>query len=501
MAIENNVGVSKLMIQESSSYQPQYRRSFEARVDGNVHDLIVQRFRNVKGSLSTGALASGVADSFLMPAMQGTPVSMPNIPGQAPSAANNWDRPVYRALLEVSIRSETGHTVDMVMTAFSDPVDRSLMGSINPHMPFYIGTVTVLRKYIDRTSGVAVPITGLGEASQLIADNKFEGFNKKYDFRIRPMDVFSYIGQTKLELETPQQDIYDERTVVSNAPIKSAAGNAMAGMFVSKVLSAYATANDSSGEIGGTGFDKLSEAQGLIQEQEAANDLFLRALRGVRGLGYNEAVNNHFTLGELQRLCLNEHTRAPRVIPISKDVHEVRARGPGENWAAARPLQRMASFIKDSVPGLMMENMLMRAHIKVSNRVFATGQPVANVLDWGTFTEVDVTQQLRTVEQRIIKEVFMPLSEQNQRALELDLYMLVDSDSRMFISIDGNPSVEFVAPTFAGSLLSPVVTSNPQAAFNMAHEFQTLGDMISDAATQLPVLKNAVYQTGGKKLF
>jgi hypothetical protein len=501
MSIENNVNVGKLLLQESSSYQPQYRRSFEARIDANTHDLIVSRFRNIKGPVATGALASGVADSFLMPSMQGQPVAMPTAPGMTISANNNWDRPVYRALLEVSIASETGHAVDFVMTAFSDPVDRSIQGSVNPQMPFYIGTVTVLRKYIDRTSGVAKPVIGLGNASQLIADNKFEGFNKGHDYRIRPMDVFSYIGQAALDLGTPQHEIYDERTVLTDTPIKSAVGNQLPGVFVSKVLGAYASAHESSGEIGGTGFDKIGEAQGVIQEQEAPTDMFLRALRNIRGMGYNESVRNYFTIAELQRLSLNEHTRHPKVVPISNDVHEMRARGPGENWGSARPLQQMASFIKDAVPGLMMENMMMRAHIKASNKVYATGQPVANVLDWATFSNVDIRQQIVALEQRIIREVFMPLSEQNQRTLELELYMFVDSDSRITISIDGNPPVEFVSPTFAGSLLSPVVTSNAQAAFTMAEEFRTLGDMISDAATQLPTLKGAVYQSTGKKAF
>lgn len=499
--IEEQVGIPLLLIQESSTYNPQYRRSFEAHITGDIHDLIANRFRNVKGPVATGALASGVADSFLMPSMQGTPIALPSSMGQPITALGNWDRKVYRALLKVHIRSETGHVVEFVMTAYSEPVDPSILGSINPRMPFYISTVTVLRNYIDRTTGVAVPTTALGNASQLIADNKFRGFNKGHDFRIRPMDVFSYIGQTALDLDTPQSEIYDERTVVTDTPIKSAVQNQLPGVFVSKVLGAYAAAHESSGELGGTGFDKIGEAQGVIQEQEAATDMFLRALRNIRGLGYNESVKNYFTLDELQRLSPNEHTRAPRVIPISRDVHELRAMGPGVDWSAARPLQRMASFIKDTVPALMMENMLMRATIKLSNRVYATGQPVATVTDWGSFADVDISQQILALERRLISEVFLPLSEQNQRTLELDLIMSVDSDSHIHIGIDGEHKVPFVAPTFAGSLLSPVVTSNAQAAFTMASEFKTLGDMIADAGTQMPTLKGAVFQSNGKKAF
>jgi hypothetical protein len=499
--IEEQIGVSKFLVQESSSYKPQYRRSYEARITGNIHDLIAARFRNIKGPVATGALASGVADSFLVPSMQGTPVAMPAMQGQGINTQGNWDMPVYRALLHVSARAETGHYVDFVLTAFSDPVDRSMMGSLNPRMPFYISTVSVLRKFNDRSTGVSVPVTALGSASQLIADNKFAGFNKGHDFRIRPMDVFSYIGHQALDLGTPQSEIYDERTVVTETPIHSEVRNQLPGVFVSKVLGAYAAAHESSGEIGGTGYDKISEAQGVIQEQEAATNMFLRALRNIRGNGFNESVRNYFTLEELQKLSPNEHTLRPRIVPLSRDVIEARAQGPGENWGAAQPLQQMASFIKDAVPALMMENMLMRAHIKVSNMVYATGQPVAQVLDWATFSDVDVTQQILALEQRIVREVFMPLSEQNQRTLDLDLYMFVDSDSRINISVDGHPAVPFVSPTFAGSLLSPVVTSNAQAAFTMAEEFKTLGDMIADAGTQLPTLKGAVYQTGGKKAF
>lgn len=500
MQNENNVIIGKLLLQESDRYQPQYRRSFETHLTGEIHDLIINRFRNIKGQPTTGALASGVAEVFMQPAMQGKLVSMPQMPGQQISAENTWRQIVYRAMLEVEVRSETGHSVSFVMTAFSDPIDPSMLGAINPRLPFYIGTITVLRKYIDRTSGVSEPVIGLGSASQLIADNKFAGFNKGYDYRVRPMDVFSYIGQEAMDLGSPQTDIYDERTVLTETPIKSEARNTLPGVFVSKVLGAYAAAQDSSGEIGGTGFDKLAEAQGQVQEQEAAQDLFLRALRNIRGVGYNDSIRNFFTIEELQRLSPNEITMRPRLVPLTKEVVRMRSGGPGEDWGHAKPLQRMASFIRDTIPALMMENMLMRAHIKMTNRAFVDGRPSATLIDWGSFSGADIGQNIVQLENRIIREVFMPLSEQNTLTLEVEMLMFVDSDSRISIQFESYPVTEFVAPTFAAPLFTPVVTSNAQAAFTMASDFKSLGDMISDATTQLPTMRGAVFQ-GGKKAF
>jgi len=489
---QERIIVTSFLVQESATYQPQYRREWRANVDADIQGMLINRFKNLKGSTATGALASGVAEVFLMPANQ---------PGKEIAINGNWQHPVYRALLTVEVHSATGHVVRFVVTAFSDPVERTLGGSINNRMPFYITNIVQLRQFVDRTSGMAVPVTALGSANQILADNRFGGYSSKYDFRMRPMDVFSYISQQAMDLDTPQTDIYDERTVLSQTPIKSEVRNALPNAFVGKVLSAYKQAHDSSGEIGGTDMDQLSEAQGLIMEAESAQDIFLRALRGIRRHGLSDTVSNYFTLEELVALSPTECVVRPKVIPITPQVQKMRADGPGETWGKTHELQRMASFIKDTIPALMMENMIMRAHIKCSNRTFVDGRMTAQLLDWGTFSDVDVSGQIVQLENRIVREVLLPLSEQNTRGLEIDMLMFVDSDSRFEISLDGAPKVEFVSPTFAGSLLTPVLTDNPQAAFTMAGAFKDLGDMLTDAATQLPALKNAFFQIGTKRAF
>jgi len=490
--MNSNIIVTKVLLQESMTYQPQYRRTFEARVDGRIETLIANRFKNLKGEVSTGALVAGVAEEFMMPSMQ---------PDKQIAIAGNWARPMYRALINVTVRSVTGHDIAFVLTAHSDPIDPSIQGAFDVNKPFYITNIVQLRQFVDRTSGVSVPVTALASATQVMANNNFEGFNSKYDFRQRPMDVFSYIGQAALNLNTPQEDIYDERTILSNTPIKSEVRNQLPSVFVSKVLGAYKMANGSSGSIGGTQFDQLSEAQGLIMEQESAQDMFLAALRAQRKQGFDENVTNWFTLAELHALSPNDVTRSPKLVPLSRDVVNLRAQGPGQTWSYSKPLQRMASYLKDTVPALMMDNMLMRAHIHCSNRVFSDGRMMAHVKDWNTFADVDVTQNIQMLESRLVREVMMPLSEQNTLALDVDMLVMVDADSRFTISFNGSQGEEFVAPTFAGALLSPVLTSNAQAAFTMANEFKELGDMINDAATQMPTMKGAVFMGGGKRAF
>jgi hypothetical protein len=74
----------------------------------------------------------------------------------------------------------------------------------------------------------------------------------------------------------------------------------------------------------------------------------------------------------------------------------------------------------------------------------------------------------------------------NQDLLMLDLSVDVFGETYIGISLGGNPRMDYVAPTFADSLYSPVVSNTLESVNNLTVGFELLlgniGEAINDTA-------------------
>jgi hypothetical protein len=485
------------MVAESGTYEDQLRRSYTTQLTGDVEQIITERFRRTKGIPDTGALIGDVAGSFLVPESQGHEIAIPN----------GWGGSRFRMLLEVEAVHQSQMVAKAVIMAWSENNDMSYTGQIDPDMPFYINNIEVLRTWTQKVSGVGnVQMTGVAEASQLLANNRFSGAaSPNREHHTRPQDVFSFMSRSAMDLESPDSNTYDARTVATNVPVKSQARNNVAASYVSKMLGGYVQAHRTAGATGGTGFDIMMEAQSLVQETEAGQDFFLRAIRDLRR---EPMIRNYFTLSELSMLSPNlEHVfqHIPRM-----QLGRLNERGEGEPWFEICDESLIATILKDAVPGLMMELMFTRAIISANNRSLANGQSIVHMEDYKSFADMDMTNNIFTFEQRMLTEIIPGIANwngiTNSLDYEIDMMVQLDGETRISVSIYGRPRKEYIVPQFADALMSPNMTHDEDSAFHMAHDFSTLGDIVTDAAMQLPTMQDAVFQgssndLGKKKIF
>lgn len=489
--------VTKFLVVESGVYGDQYRRPYETVLSGDIQSIVAQRYQNVKGEVSTGSVLAGVAGSFLMPQKQ--PEAPIAIPG-------GWGQVRYRALLEIEATAQNGYTTREVVMAWSDMVDASLSGHINPDLVFYINTVNVLRDWQQETPNGQVNMSAVANSSHLVSHDMFEGHGGPRQNSVRPMDVFSFISQKSIDPETAQSDIYDGRTTLTKTPVKSQRRNTVAAAYANQVLNAFNISHATGQATGGTGFDQIAEAQGLVMESEAQQDFFLRALRDHRGA---PMIEKHFSLREVQ--ALSPHTLPDFIMRHDSVLHVVKTTPPmladryagleAADWGKTNPLTSVATVLAHEVPSLLMENMFTRAVIKASNRVYVDNRISVVMSNYESFSNMDLTQHMRVVESRLAHETMMAISNNNTLDFDIEMLIRLDGDSRFTISMQGGTPVEFICPSFADALLAPVITKEKQRAFDIANDFQALGEIISDAGSQVPLMSGAVFMANTNRSF
>jgi hypothetical protein len=501
--------VTKFLAVESGSYGQQYRRPHETKLTGDVEQIIVDRYRRHNGNADTGMVVAGVSGRFVTP--QAQPEAPIEIRDQYGDVAG-WDRVRYRVLVEVEMQHHTGAKLRATVMAFSDFMDPSLTGYIDPDMRYRINNIIGLRMITEVRATGKIPIVGVANTSHLISNEGYAGYSSpKRENLTRPMDVFSYISRSVIDGDASPDDMYDTRTIASKIPVKSERKNTVGSNYVAKVLGAYVQSYNTAGALGGTGFDTMLEAQSVVNENEAAEDWFLSALKNLRQA---PAVNNYFTL---QELCdLSPHSLQPTPGGAHNVLHVVRLSQAERaniyhhgqtytdgaevgDWGKAIEETRIASILSNSIPSLMVEQMFTRAHIKASNRVHADGRIDVHVADYDSFSEIDMGQNLQVLEARIALEVMSEVTNNNQFDVDIEMLVQIDGESRFMVSWNGRPTVEYVAPSFADSLFAPVITSYEDRAYKMARDFRALGDLITDAKSQATTMssRNPTSYQGG----
>lgn len=482
--------VIKFLVIETGTYDQQWRRPYMTEISPMVQEQIVGRYKNNNGTSPTGSVMTGVAESFLIPMRQ---------PDREIQIVGGWGQTKYRVLLEVMTTSAAGNKTRQVIMGYTENVDKSILGSLNPNMPIHINNVVTLRDFA-RTlgDGSSLNQVGMANASHLLATNEFSGYRGPIEYRTRPMDIFSYISQAAIAEGNPDansNDMYDTRTVNNVIPTKSERKNGTSAAFVSKVLGAMKQADITAQSDGSSGFDSMMEAQNLVSEYEAASDFFLQALKAHRRA---PSIANYFTIGELESISANTK-RVMHVVPVTADMAKRRYRA-GENvdsdWGKTNDYVTTATILGNQLPGILMDCMLTQAIVSASNRTRLDGTITVQISKHASFADMNMAQYIMSAESRILTEIMLPLTRNNQRDVNIDMMVDLTGESRFTISLDGAPSREYVVPSFADALLAPVLTNNAQNAFDMAGDFRSLGDLITDAGTQAAPMKSAVFQAG-----
>lgn len=460
-----NFRINKLLIQETGTYNDQWRHPYDTNLQGSTMNMMQERLAGVTDYQAP--LFAGIANQFIKPAA--TPEKRIDI-------ANGWGEKRMRFMMEVEIEMFMGARLKEVILGWTSHMGVNLSGAIDPQMEFFVNSTLHIRETLANTPMGRQTITSVVDNSHLLVDPAWSGvFTPEVDRRLRPEDVFSTMSRTHLN---GLGNVYDGRSVSSNTAVKSKRTNGSAANYMADILRSYTQASNLA-DMGAGEQEILMKARGFSQENVASGDYFLAAVAGIRGMG----VSNVFQFRDLEALDNNvsHNTRVSVLGPTSKvTVHHT---GQTEDWATTTLETTAATVLSQSVPALMMEVALTRCVFRSTNDTI-NSQMETVFMDVQGFSNNDLSQSVAHFRNNLEQTIMADLTYNNQMAYALEMSVDLLGETWIKISLNGGPFIDYNTPSFCDALIVPVLTINDQAAMTLASDFEQLAVALQESSKE-----------------
>jgi hypothetical protein len=465
-----SVEIVKLIMQETGTYNQQWRRSFESSLDGRLQNAIIENCQQA-GSITPGLL-TGIANQFIKPSA--TPERPINI-------INGWNTRRFRFFMEVRSMSHMQMGMTQYVTGFTDHMGASLQGSLDPNMVFYINTVNTTRNSVRTTPLGKQNVQSVMDCSHLLYNNENQGvYGTGTVHKMRPEEVFAAMQNTELQdasgdVYGPQGDFMDTRTHLTANPVKSTRRFNSSPVFMAGILNSYVQSKRA--DVAGTSnLELLDTASGQIAAARTNEDPFIRLLKSQTG-----SNGGTFTFGDLLRIDANIQQRivvSPLTPALRATLHQA---GQTQNWQSSDFETQFATTLSQAVPGYMLDNCLQYVKIRATNED-GGGEIVVFITNYGSLLQgIDPAPYLASFSFAVQNTLLKDLSYNNQISFSLEMSCNLLGDTSITLSINGSPPTPYVSPCFCDSLMSPLVTADFGKLNTLAKDMSLVVDYLGDA--------------------
>ncbi len=476
----SSVTVTDLLMFQMGTYDLQYRRPYNLRVDDNIIGGLVERLD--RSPIYTPELFSGIANTFLEPPAAAE--SRLLIPG-------NWDQQRFGFLMTVICEYRSGGKVVEYIQGYTDGcniIQYPTNHVVDPNMSFFINSITTVRSTLEHSPGMTQAYNAVAETSHVLADNNFNGvYSQEKTQRMRPEDIFATMSRSHMRGE-----IVDGRSILSNQAIKSDRTNNSAMSYASTILQKYKEANQEVSEFGANEPTVLAKARGLSSEQVAGMDPFLKAITQHKG----GAVGNSFTYGELLRLA--PHIDNVTQIGMMDQSARMQANWAGQyaDWGEANRYTQVATIISHSLAAIMLEGMFTSFTFVATNNT-PGGRLAVTGPDYETYVDDPASLESRyfDVLNRAHAQVFHDVTWGNEIPFYAHCEINLRQDSKITLNLDHGGEYTYVVPSFTDSLMAPILTTNNDLAVNNAKGFDQIFTKLHESGSlgRVPHMNRAAF--------
>jgi hypothetical protein len=471
----SSVEIISMIVTPAGTYQDQVRRPYIAQATGDTIRVIQERFDQANGRMSTG-LFDGVASNFVQPQIQaeGAPIAI----------AGGWRRERFNFVLKVKVVNKFGgHSID-VINGHTDYADMSFSGMLDPRIRFFInGIVRVVST--NQMTGHGLELTGkVVDSYQVFANHNYDGpkdfYNNANDpnLTMRPDDVF---GALQAHEYTTNPDLMDLRAVATSQAKTSHRNNTLSSAYAGTIVRGYVDSvvknmyAENSKQV-------YADAIGATAQRPLNRDEFIRALNNMTG----SPASDSFQLMDLYRMDPmlespnDDRIRIVRPQPVVRmaswggngpSVEETPNAANSQHWQGNNHETLAATILANGLPALLLEYGIVELVFQATNH---SRQPVIETLYAnGLADNYDCRPFLPSVENRIQREIIDQISYNNDLPYKIRVHCDVAWSTKITLQFH-NEVVEFVSPTFADSLMSPVITADRDRLGDVAHSFGTL---------------------------
>lgn len=462
--------VINLVMMETGSYNPVYRRPYVSSMDGIVVDNLVNRVSQSSITDITEEVFSGLGIGAIAPSA---------VAGQEILLPNGWSEKRIRFLLTVQGFSPTGSIVYYYLQGYTDHKGVSLSGHIDPNMTMYVNSFAIVgSKMIAGANGMEESFTVLESGQIINGDLIYNEYNHDMVL-MRPHEVFtgietSYARNTMATMGST--DTHMDTRLILKDDINSSRSNNIPNNYLTNIVKEYKTNIDMTA-MGSSDTDIYNRCRNSTLEPFISENMLLRSLASIRGYGSGSV----FTMNELELLD-PEVSKVTNYLSTGETSQVLHTSGQTEYWTGADYNTTAATILSNAVPAILMELMLGRIHFRATN-MDSGGNIGVIVIDAGGLTQAPLINNIEMFKHRLIVEVLRDISYNNQETFTLDLQCDIYGETRMRISIGNCPEVEFATPSFCDSIMAPIITSDINNFNNLVGDLEQVINRSVDAMT------------------
>ena len=509
--------ITKLLIYETGEYNQQWSRPYTTNYDGHVLSQFHEQLQGVKHY--SPASFTGLAQSFLKPTanvdMQHGQIAIPE----------GWGSRRCRFMMVVEYESHIGTRFQEILTGYTTHVGAMPQSGytsmeaqqllVDNDMQFYVNSTIHLQ--ISQQYGPAGmrEVAAVAKNAHILADNNFTSmYQPDHLERMRPTDLFAVMSRSHLhQLRDEHGNIpgvgnklFDARNANSTMAALSLRGNVIPASYMARVVENWSNAPATSTDPGTTGGDFFTNARQYANDGLVSSDQVLRMIADLRG----EPIGNTFRFRDLLKLDPTIQGRVlGRCSGRTQKIQGMHAQGETNEWYGRDPITLAATIISQCVPGIMADLALTVMHFKMHNEMAVSGnysnvdpttflgrpgyQPDMAIINIAGFGDQDLSPAMFAFEKRFWFEVMKDLCFDNQVRFMLEVICDLTGETVVNISLDGRPIEQFVTPSFADALLTPLVTRDHNHVVQVADDFNHLLHAVAPPDSQ--------HDAGGSPLF
>lgn len=497
---------------QTGTYQAQYLRPFKS----NTNQQVVNQLREATHdgmNLGVGAVQELASDVITPQAMVEGEVLIPE----------NFNSRRFRIMARVFEENPfiRGTTTQRVFFGYSDHCEVGMeSGIIDPNMRVYFNSETIITESIINTPHGPQTQAKIMGSNQIISPVNMVGgsnglFAKPSSFLIRPEDNFNLM-QTKAVAKNLQDtglvDVqidssYDHRTMVGEggsfkysmrkdtSPVRYLSSSLNAYQHARKEYNSSMHDSDLLSMSRNTDSTEIlyGEAASVCRNSSITSNTFLGILREHTGFMERGYVTWH-ELTQLFPELLNSSC-ARFSMDNGQSIKKVSHSHQSQCWNGADYTSIGASLLAQTIPSIMMDTFFRQVSFAVTN---GSGPNSYELVIHPESTSsiikgIDMRPYVLELERRIKIDVLNNITRGNQLPFRISMISDLAGESIIDISI-GNEAVErFVAPTFADSLFSPVITRNHQLSGEIANDITWLVKQVVDGESSPSPMSQQVY--------
>lgn len=490
------IRVGLFLLQQTGTYQEQEIRPFNVIVNDNTLSRLDNETRGGR-NLGVAAMQNIAADIIRPAAMSEGVINI----------TQGWRSRRFRFLMRVHERHALGIGSETVRVFFgyTDQCDASFT-NLDPNMRIYFNSETVITECIKQGPMGPVKSAIVASANQIISPVDYQSgqngfFNRPTSHLVRPEDVFN-MGQAQHvvgmlqhshQLGGNQHQVFVSSGMVGQGGEYkySKRRDTSPTRYMADTLGAWQHAVKE-GQMGT--FDDvrpnpdilMGEAARLTANHDMRSNTFLARLRD--HAGYME--QGYVTYKDLCRLFpeaarIGPHEVTNYSMDNGQGIRKCSFAEQSNHWGGADPTTIAASLLAQVVPAIMMDNFFRNMTFAATNgNVPGTynisfNQPMCRMVVDNLVTQ----QYFEEFQRRVVVDVLNSITYNNQIPFQISMSSDLAGESIIDISLNGEQSVRYVAPTFTDSLYSPVITRSAELPQQISADLMHLVSQIVPIGT------------------